>query len=154
MPKKTWSKPVCLPKKTGTKPVVLPKKTGAKPVFLPRLTGTKPVFLPKKTGAKPVFLRRKAGGRVLGRWGGSPGWVARVGRQGGSRWVARPLLLSLLSTRKSQPPATHPEQTDRQNTDRQTDTAPQPNPLPHRTQGPKYAARHPLALIFKISVNA
>ena len=34
-------------------------------------------------------------------------------------WVARPLLLSLLSTRKSQQVPTHPEQADKQ-TNRQT----------------------------------
>ena len=43
-------------------------------------------------------------------------------------WVARPLLLSLLSTRKSQQAATHPEQTHTQ-THRQTR-------LPSRTPYP------------------
>jgi len=56
-------------------------------------------------------------------------------------------LLSSLSTRKSQQTTTHPEQADRQIDKQQTDAAPQPNPLPHRTHGPKYAARHPLAQI-------
>ena len=76
-------------------------------------------------------------------------WVA----WGGSRWVARPTLLSLLSTEQGwvggQRPATHPEHTDRQ-TDKQTDVASQPNPLTQRTQGSKYAARHPLALMINI----
>ena len=52
----------------------------------------------------------------VGSRGVSPG-----SRGGSPGWVARPLLLSLLSTRKSQQAA-------------------------HRTQGPKYAAWHLLAL--------
>ena len=82
---------------------------------------------------------------------GSPGWVARVGRPG---WVARPRLsLYLRLEEASQPRPTRNRQASKQaHTHTHTDTAPQANPLPHRTQGPKYAARHPLALIFKIAL--
>ena len=63
-----------------------------------------------------------------------------VGRQGGSLDLSFSLYLVLGR-------ASRPRPTRNKHTDRQTDKAPQPNHLPHRTQGPKYAARHPLALI-------
>ena len=63
----------------------------------------------------------------MGRQGGSPGRVARVGRQGGSPgWVGGP---------RPTP--------DKRQTDRQTDTVPQLNPLSQRTQGSNSAARAP-----------
>ena len=70
-------------------------------------------------------------------WGRGVGRQARGGgRQGGSLDLSFSLYLVL--GRASRPRPTR---------NKQTDKAPQPNPLPHRTQGPKYAARHPLALI-------
>ena len=67
-----------------------------------------------------------------------------VGRQGGS--LDLPFSLYFVLGRASRPRPTQNKHTNKQ-TNRQTDKALQPNPLPHRTQGPKYAARHPLALI-------
>ena len=64
-----------------------------------------------------------------------------VGRQGGS--LDLPFSLYFVLGRASRPRPTRNKQANKQTTDK----APQPNPRPHRTQGPKYAARHPLALI-------
>ena len=66
-----------------------------------------------------------------------------VGRQGGS--LDLPFSLYFVLGRASRPRPTRNKQTSKQ-TSKQTDKALQPNPLPNRTQGPKYAARHPLAL--------
>ena len=76
-----------------------------------------------------------------------------VGRQGGSLDLSFSLYLVL--GRASRPRPTRNKQASKQQANKQTDKAPQPNPLPHRTQGPKYAARHPLALIktFKHNTN-
>ena len=74
---------------------------------------------------------------MLGRGVGRQARV--VGRQGGSLDLSFSLYLVLGR-------ASRPRPTRNKHTNRQTDKALQPNPLPHRTQGPKYAARHPLAL--------
>ena len=66
---------------------------------------------------------------------------SKVSRQGGSLDLSFSLYLVIGRATGRDPPGTN------RHTDRQTDKAPQPNPLTHRTQGPKYAARHPLALI-------
>ena len=71
---------------------------------------------------------------------GRLGWGA-VGRS------THPSFFSKYLTRVAarDPPGTH-KQIDKQ-TNKQTDVASQLNPLTQRTQGSKYAARHPLALI-------
>ena len=70
-----------------------------------------------------------------------------VGRQGGS--LDLPFSLYFVLGRASRPRPTRNKQTSKQTNKQTTYKAPQPNHLPHRTQGPKYAARHPLALMFK-----
>ena len=108
----------------------------------------------KAIRARGAGVGRWGGSLGVGRWGGSPGvgrqgWVAR----GGSRWVARPSLLSLLISSDGwvggQRPATHPR-TDRQTTNNNNREMPNQHPQIQRAQESNTAARHPLALMLII----